>query len=87
MKAFQLNLTLVAACLLIACNTSTNIDQHSTAIKAPTAKQTNEIWPQIISEVTQAPVIEQKVDELLNKMTLAQKVAQMIQPEIRDITR
>nr|WP_259337860.1 exo 1,3/1,4-beta-D-glucan glucohydrolase [Colwellia sp. RSH04] len=45
-----------------------------------------DIWPVIVSEVPQDKVIEDKVKQLLASMTLAQKVAQMIQPEIRDIT-
>jgi beta-glucosidase len=44
------------------------------------------IWPTIISEVKQDPDIERKVAALLATMTLEQKVAQMIQPEIRDIS-
>ncbi|MEL7478752.1 MAG: glycoside hydrolase family 3 N-terminal domain-containing protein, partial [Pseudomonadota bacterium] len=45
-----------------------------------------DIWPTINSEVNKDPEIERKVAELLAKMTLEQKIAQMIQPEIRDIT-
>lgn len=45
-----------------------------------------DIWPTINSEVKKDPEIERKVAELLAKMTLEQKIAQMIQPEIRDIT-
>lgn len=44
------------------------------------------IWPKLTIEVKKDPVIEKKVSKLLSEMTLAQKVAQMIQPEIRDIT-
>ncbi|WP_426369058.1 glycoside hydrolase family 3 protein [Pseudocolwellia sp. HL-MZ7] len=43
-------------------------------------------WAPIKSEVKIDAVIEAKVTKLLNSMTLEQKVAQMIQPEIRDIT-
>jgi len=43
-------------------------------------------WAPIKSEVKTDPVIEAKVSQLLSSMTLEQKVAQMIQPEIRDIT-
>lgn len=43
-------------------------------------------WAPIKSEVKTDPVIEAKVSKLLSSMTLEQKVAQMIQPEIRDIT-
>ncbi len=45
-----------------------------------------DIWPKIESEVTVNQEIEKKVTDLLSQMTLEQKVAQMIQPEIRDIT-
>ena len=45
-----------------------------------------EIWPKIVFEVKKNQVIELKVKRLLSSMTLPQKVAQMIQPEIRDIT-
>jgi len=44
------------------------------------------IWPRITSDVKPDPALERQVQALLSKMTLAQKVAQMIQPEIRDIT-
>ncbi len=44
------------------------------------------IWPKIDSEVPVEKDVEAKVKQLLSGMTLAQKVAQMIQPEIRDIT-
>ena len=45
-----------------------------------------DIWPTINSEVKKDPEIERQVAELLANMTLEQKIAQMIQPEIRDIT-
>jgi len=44
------------------------------------------IWPTIDSEVSKDEVQEAKVLALLSTMTLEQKIAQMIQPEIRDIT-
>jgi len=43
-------------------------------------------WPQLNIAVKQSDEIESKVSDLLAKLTLEQKVAQMIQPEIRDIT-
>ncbi|MGM0526071.1 MAG: glycoside hydrolase family 3 protein [Pseudomonadota bacterium] len=45
-----------------------------------------EIWPRLNLPVKQQSDMEQRIDVLLDKMTLEQKVAQMIQPEIRDIT-
>jgi len=44
------------------------------------------IWPNIDIQVKKSPMIEDKVNDLLTQMTLEQKIAQMIQPEIRDIT-
>ncbi|GAA0784024.1 glucan 1,4-beta-glucosidase [Shewanella aestuarii] len=44
------------------------------------------IWPQQAPAINVNPELEQKIATLLATMTLEQKVAQMIQPEIRDIT-
>lgn len=44
------------------------------------------IWPKLNIEVKKYTEIEKKITTLLNRMTLEQKIAQMIQPEIRDIT-
>ena len=44
------------------------------------------IWPQLTIPHKNQADVEKRVADLLAKMTLEQKVAQMIQPEIRDIT-
>jgi len=44
------------------------------------------IWPDLNIEVKKSNEIEEKITYLLSRMTIEQKVAQMIQPEIRDIT-
>ena len=44
------------------------------------------IWPEVRSVIPQDQQVEQRVQRLLKQMTIAQKVAQIIQPEIRDIT-
>jgi beta-glucosidase len=44
------------------------------------------IWPKIESQVKVDADVEDKIIKTLTSMTLEQKVAQMIQPEIRDIT-
>lgn len=46
----------------------------------------NAIWPELNLAVTQDAELETRVQALLASLTLEQKVAQMIQPEIRDIT-
>lgn len=48
--------------------------------------QASKIWPKLDIEVKRSDEVENKVKAILSKMTLEQKVAQMIQPEIRDIT-
>ena len=48
--------------------------------------KTEQIWPKLNIAVKQDPAIEAKIADYLKTMTLEQKVAQMIQPEIRDIT-
>ena len=53
-------------------------------VSCSTTKKYNiEIWPKITSVVKADPAMEAKIAELLGKMTLEQKVAQMIQPEIQ----
>jgi beta-glucosidase len=49
-------------------------------------KNVPDYWPSIQSEVRQDPAIEAQVKEILADMTVQQKVAQIIQPEIRDIS-
>lgn len=74
-------ITICPLVLLVACSPDTKkIDASK--------KQGGDIniWPKIVSEVKTDPAIEQQVDALLAQLTLEQKVAQMIQPEIRDIT-
>ena len=44
------------------------------------------IWPKLDVEVKADSHIEVRIDEILSTMTLEQKVAQMIQPELRDFT-
>jgi beta-glucosidase len=44
------------------------------------------IWPALTPAIAKDTALEAKIVALVAKMTLEQKVAQMIQPEIRDIT-
>jgi len=43
-------------------------------------------WPKVASPIKQNPHTEAQISNLLTTMTIEQKVAQMIQPEIRDFT-
>ncbi|MCT6700173.1 glycoside hydrolase family 3 protein [Rheinheimera sp. 4Y26] len=44
------------------------------------------LWPALTPAVASNPELEARLEKILSSMTLEQKVAQMIQPEIRDIT-
>ncbi len=75
-------LALSCASLLGACQQSENVAEQQLETMNKAAK----IWPKISSDVKRDPAVEAKVAKMLATMTLEQKVAQMIQPEIRDIS-
>lgn len=70
-------LSLSCALALTACT-----EQPSSA----NVSNTDAIWPQLTLPVRQDAIVEQRISSMLAEMTLAQKIAQMIQPEIRDIS-
>ncbi len=76
------------ASLLLGCNPMNQPESSlDNEISNPvTTEQTETLWPDSRAEFTDSADIEAKIDELLAKMPLEQKVAQMIQPEIRDFT-
>jgi beta-glucosidase len=43
-------------------------------------------WPVIQSEIPKDPAIEAKIDQLLGEMTIEEKVGQIVQAEINDVT-
>jgi len=55
------------------------------AIAAPAAKPLTD-WPHITSAVKQDKAMEARIKEIVAGMTLAQKVGQMTQPEIKNVT-
>lgn len=72
--------------LALAGVTACSTEPVSSNNEQSTVTRDVSIWPKIESEVAQDAAIENKVARLLATMTLEQKIAQMIQPEIRDIT-
>ncbi|WAJ70804.1 glycoside hydrolase family 3 protein [Catenovulum adriaticum] len=79
-KLKRITLAVTVACIS-ACSQS--------SISPETTDANNEgqpLWPKIDSAIKKDPKIEQKVQAVLKNMTLEQKIAQMIQPEIRDIS-
>lgn len=85
-------LTGICSTLMVGCFSAEETATKESATKESTTKLSSEtketaaIWQKIESEVLVDQQLEDKVDALLLTMTLEQKVAQMIQPEIRDIT-
>lgn len=77
--------SLAALTTLSACaNKSGSI--KSTHVQVKQLDNVDALWPKLTFEVKKSAKVEARIEKLLAKMTLAQKVSQMIQPEIRDIT-
>jgi beta-glucosidase len=82
---------IAVAMSLFACtdnaNSSTSSKSDIAQVDvAPNSENNIAIWPVLDIEVKKDNKVETKVAKILATMTLEQKVAQMIQPEIRDIT-
>ena len=43
-------------------------------------------WPKLASRLSHDPAIERRVEEILRQMSLPEKIAQMIQPELYELT-
>lgn len=79
MKTFKKKHTsAVAAAVLLALTGCSEAPQ--------TQQKEQSIWPAIESPVQEDAAMEARIQEMIAGMTLEQKIAQMIQPEIRDIT-
>ncbi|AUC89884.1 MAG: beta-glucosidase [Alteromonas sp.] len=77
--------SVIAGVLLSGCGVAEKesaSNQDESVEKSGAAK----IWPKLDIEVGKDPAVEKQVSELMSTMTLEQKIAQMIQPEIRNIT-
>ncbi len=78
--------------LALTCSWHAHSQQPETDAKA--AKQTSKPqverqlsrWPEVPSAVAKDVKLEKRLAQIMSQMTLEQKIAQMIQPEIRDIT-
>jgi beta-glucosidase len=72
--------------LMVGCSQSNNTRLTSGDSRPFDETQAAKIWPKLESDVKKNAQVEKRVADLLATMTLQQKIAQMIQPEIRDIT-
>jgi len=84
---FKLNALAIATLVgsvtaLSGCTNESNVEKVNVEAQSKLEK----IWPKLLIAVKKDPAIEAKIVTFLENMTLEQKVAQMIQPEIRDIT-
>ncbi len=68
------------------CNTAIKESDKDNETSTKLVNNNLSIWPEIVSDVNTDTALERQVQRLLSTLTLEQKVAQMIQPEIRDIT-
>lgn len=72
--------------VILGCNQSDKAAGKETKLPPIEESQVRNIWPTLKFDVKKDEDLETRINEILASMTLAQKVAQMIQPEIRDIT-
>lgn len=69
---------------LVGCDSSKN---ESTATPETNASAVEKVeWPTITSAVKKDPAVESRIDELMAKMTLEEKIGQVVQPEIKQVT-
>ena len=85
--------SLATTVLLSACDGNMQNSSQQRASETPAATMlvqppgpAAEFWPKLDTAVKPDAKIEAKIKQLLSQMTLEQKVAQMIQPEIGDFT-
>jgi beta-glucosidase len=81
MSVVNKGILILFVCCLFSCSES-----KSTKLSVSESSKKTQIWPKINSVLKHDPQLETRVAHMLKQMTLEQKVAQMIQPEIRDIT-
>ena len=72
---------LICGVSLSSCN-----EELQSSIQTDGEKSVAEFWPRLNGTITTDPAIEEKITNLISQMSLEQKIAQMIQPEIRDIS-
>ncbi|WP_062064772.1 glycoside hydrolase family 3 protein [Cellvibrio sp. OA-2007] len=77
--------SLAVLAVLSGCDKKSNEAADSTANNSAATTEAS-LWPQVQSAVKKDPAIEAKITELLGQLTLEQKVGQLIQPELRQVT-
>lgn len=86
MKYNRLLIIFLIATHLTACGTPEVSNKQAELTAASENTKINPIWPKLDIIIKSEQAVEEKVANILKEMTVEQKVAQMIQPEIRDVT-
>lgn len=86
MKFKTLLLSSCIASVLLGCSQPSVPEQNNDDATVLHPAHVHPVWPKLDINIPQDPTVESKVTEILAGMTLEQKIAQMIQPEIRDVT-
>ncbi len=82
-----MSLSAVATIFLAGCNDTFHSEASSSKnSSALSAKVYPEKWPTLTSPLARDDAMEVRIAEIVSGMSVEQKVAQMIQPEIRDFT-
>lgn len=72
--------------LLAGCDSQKTAAPINTAPAAASTHAGKVNWPAIKSAVKKDPAVETRIDGLLARMTLEEKIGQLIQPEIKHLT-
>lgn len=80
-KAIHIAVATISAGLIAGCVLSKQPQSQVSELTRNVAR-----WPQLNIAIKQDPAIENRIHNILQTMTLEQKVAQVIQPEIRSLT-
>ena len=83
MKITPLLLSVSMATFIAGCSTEPLVSEQAINKNKQAVSKT---WPRLDKQVKTSAAIELRITKMLAEMTVEQKVAQMIQPEIRDIT-
>jgi len=75
---------LVGAIVMCGCGLSYAADENAGGLERPAVHP--EVWPAIENPVPIDPEIEGRIDDLLARMSVEEKVGQIIQGEIRHVT-
>lgn len=71
---------------LVGCSQKNEEASTTNASSATSESSSSVAWPKITSKIAQDPAVEKRIDDLMSRMTLEEKVGQVVQPELRHVT-